>query len=376
MASGDGLIARVRPRAGRFAADDLRTIAMWAATFGNGLIDVTSRGNVQIRGLKATDLSTFGEAMHESGLVERTPEREQARIVVLEAGAALTRADVRLMATEIEAALVALAIETGPLPAKFCVGIERSTGPSMSLAADIMVRVSDDGAALVHPSGTTLEAPVATKSPDMPRRVADIVRWFQDVREPHETRMAHMLARLRPEMVVAPAAREPLPDPDLLELGVAFGSMDHALLRHAAELAERFGCGYVAPTCRRGLLIRCRGESTEAQRMAVAAGFVRQEDPLLRIAACSGRPACTSAHADVRGDARRLLALAQQHDIRLPKVHLSGCAKGCAHPQPAEWCLTATEQGYDLARNAVAGEAAILRGLSVTQAYQVIARNV
>lgn len=49
MLSGDGLVVRVRPHGGRLAATQAAGIAELAARHGNGLIDVTSRANLQVR---------------------------------------------------------------------------------------------------------------------------------------------------------------------------------------------------------------------------------------------------------------------------------------------------------------------------------------
>ncbi len=53
MASGDGLIVRLHPPGGLLRADDARLVADAARECGNGLLDVTSRGNLQIRGLRS-----------------------------------------------------------------------------------------------------------------------------------------------------------------------------------------------------------------------------------------------------------------------------------------------------------------------------------
>jgi len=68
------------------------------------------------------------------------------------------------------------------------------------------------------------------------------------------------------------------------------------------------------------------------------------EDPILRVIACSGAPRCGQAHADTRTLAAAL-ALHIAGDARL---HVSGCAKGCAHSGPASITLVATNQGFDL----------------------------
>ncbi len=43
---------------------------------------------------------------------------------------------------------------------------------------------------------------------------------------------------------------------------------------------------------------------------------------------------------------------------RSDALHVSGCAKGCAHPGPAALTLTGTAAGFDLIRNGTAADAA------------------
>ena len=83
-------------------------------------------------------------------------------------------------------------------------------------------------------------------------------------------------------------------------------------------------------------------------------------DPILRITACTGAPACPQALGDTRTLARRLAP----HLPTGQKLHISGCAKGCAHPAAAETTLTATGQGYDLIRNGTASDIPNLTGLT------------
>jgi precorrin-3B synthase len=95
--------------------------------------------------------------------------------------------------------------------------------------------------------------------------------------------------------------------------------------------------------------------------MPALAGLVtRAGDPLRRVEACSGAPACLQALAPVRGLAERLAPQVPQGKV----LHLSGCAKGCAHPAPADFTLVATAQGFDLIRNGTTLDAPLLRGLA------------
>ncbi|MGB4907800.1 MAG: precorrin-3B synthase, partial [Tabrizicola sp.] len=71
-------------------------------------------------------------------------------------------------------------------------------------------------------------------------------------------------------------------------------------------------------------------------------------------------PGCPQALGDTRTLARQLAPLLPKGQI----LHLSGCAKGCAHPGPADLTLTATAQGYDLIRHGSASDTPSLTGLT------------
>ena len=51
MQSGDGLVVRVRPFGGRLDAAQATGLAALAERYGNGLIDLTGRANLQVRGV-------------------------------------------------------------------------------------------------------------------------------------------------------------------------------------------------------------------------------------------------------------------------------------------------------------------------------------
>ena len=80
--------------------------------------------------------------------------------------------------------------------------------------------------------------------------------------------------------------------------------------------------------------------------------FVDEDDPLLRVDACPGAPACRSATVDTRGAARRLAASGF-----VGAIHVSGCAKGCARSAPAELTLVGEGGRYGVVRNGTTREA-------------------
>ncbi|HET9067596.1 MAG TPA: hypothetical protein VFN28_03045, partial [Amaricoccus sp.] len=155
-------------------------------------------------------------------------------------------------------------------------------------------------------------------------------------------------ARDRGREAAVPVGRFALRDGEAVGVGVAFGQMEAVAL---AGLAAAVGEGELRPAAGRGLV--ALGVEVEAFRTAAERlGFVVDPgDPRLRIVACSGAPACASAHLATRELAA---ALARRPELlEGVRVHLSGCAKRCAQPAGACVSLVAGEGG-----NAIEGEAA------------------
>ncbi|RVO11843.1 precorrin-3B synthase, partial [Sinorhizobium meliloti] len=62
MQTGDGLLVRLRPAGDGLTPAEMRAIAGAAARCGSGVIEVTARGNLQIRGLTPESVPALAEA--------------------------------------------------------------------------------------------------------------------------------------------------------------------------------------------------------------------------------------------------------------------------------------------------------------------------
>jgi precorrin-3B synthase len=86
-------------------------------------------------------------------------------------------------------------------------------------------------------------------------------------------------------------------------------------------------------------------------------GFaVDAADPRRRIVACPGAPSCASGLIAARALAAEIAKRAMLKGEGVA-VHVSGCAKGCAHPAPAPLTIVGTAQGAGLVSNATARDA-------------------
>ncbi len=151
MESGDGLIVRVRPRAGTLSVVAAVALARAAARFGNGHVDLTRRANLQIRGVTANALPGLQAAIDDLGLLDASPEAEAVRNIIVSplAGADPSEVlDVRPIALALER-LIAADAGLWRLPTKF--GFVVDGGGALSLAderADIRLEaVRRDGQA-------------------------------------------------------------------------------------------------------------------------------------------------------------------------------------------------------------------------------------
>jgi precorrin-3B synthase len=94
----------------------------------------------------------------------------------------------------------------------------------------------------------------------------------------------------------------------------------------------------------------------------------RADDPVLRVVACTGAPACPEAYAETR----ELAASLAPHLAPDTSLHVSGCAKGCAHPRASGITLVGTPHGFDLVRDGSPRDVPAQRGLATADVRAVV----
>ena len=348
MQSGDGLVTRIRPPLGRLTPQQAQAIAEAAQSHGNGIIDLSARANLQLRGVTEASHPRLIADLRAQGLIDPDIETESLRNLIV---TPFRDAETNALATTLTAALTRMP----HLPGKF--GFALDTGPRPVLtdaSVDIRVERATDGRLILRPDGHPLGQPVT----DLAKDAVDMANWF--VQSGGITngrgRMAALIARgtVPPGCTLAPAdplaTPSPCLHPDGALVALAFGQMRAETLQALAALGHE-----LRPTPWRMLLL------VGATELPAIPGLITDPtDPILRITACTGAPGCPQGLGDTRNLARDLaLHLAPDQTL-----HISGCAKGCAHPSATKTTLTATGQGYDLIRNGTAHDTPSLTGLT------------
>src|SRR5262245_1650868 len=392
MESGDGWLARVKPRARALSAEAARLIADAARRHGNGHIDLTSRANLQVRGLSPRSAQAFAETVIAADLANANSSLEAVRNVMVsplgpdDPSAAF---DSHAMARDLEA-MLAREPALWVLPSKFGVLVDGGgVLPLVDITADIMAR-AHDGKIAVSLDGGTLAAP----SP--PAMIAETVKalslaflHLSAQRSEKPRRMRALVMAAGEQAVFAKAGLPVLRSVERLKsvtkyiglislkyrsraafgVGLTFGRIEAEALAHLADLSERFGDATLRATPWRALLLPGIAAS-DATRLATeveALGLIANaSDPRLNIFACVGAPSCQRASVDARGDAGRLAAtiVDATHNETL---HVSGCAKSCAHRGASSLTLVGRDGCYDLIRNGSAAGRPSLAGLTIDQ---------
>lgn len=149
----DGLLVRLRLVGGRLRAGTLLTLVALAEQYGDGRVHLTSRANLQLRGLPGQRGSAAGRpaqltsevvaAIEATGLLpSRSHELARNVLVSPQTGLAGGRVDLRPVAAELDRLLCATPA-LGQLPGRFLFVLDDGRGDLMDRSADLgLVAVS------------------------------------------------------------------------------------------------------------------------------------------------------------------------------------------------------------------------------------------
>jgi precorrin-3B synthase len=341
---------------------------------GNGTMEISARGNLQIRGLTPASAPRFAQAVATLGIEADDGVPVIASPLADEPSALL---DADRLARKLRPAIASLALTLAP---KVSVIVDGGGMLHLDvLAADVRLRaVASAKGPLLHLAlagdGATA-TPLGAVAPDdacdavscllrliaahgPAARAADVLQSrgiasFQDV-IPSRIALESPLTRRLP---AGPVGTHALKD-DLyaLGMGLAFGHVQADTLRALTEIARTHGALWARPAFNRALLLgpferaKVKTLRDEARRLGFA---VDPADPRRRIVACPGAPACASGLI-----ASREIAAALAGDLPLAgggiALHVSGCGKGCAHPAPAPLTIVGTERGCGIVHDGTA----------------------
>jgi precorrin-3B synthase len=373
MQTGDGLLARI-VTAGPIPLDSFAGLCAAAKAHGNAVMEISARGSLQMRGLTPGSAPLFASAVAAldielcDGVAVISNPLADDPIAPIDADA---------LAASLRRAIVARVLELAP---KVSVVIDGGRRLHLdALTADLRLRAIDTGqgtklhvalagdavsAALLGvialddaiDAAISILALIASRGPAA--RAADLLQseGIDIFNEAVGNRMENA-APLPRRLSVEPIGLHRLSGKRCaIGVALAFGQASVDNLMAFAALAQANGAIWARPAPGRALLLGPIDEMTGfvLTTAADSLGFVVDaRDPRRRIVACPGAPACASGLIESR-------AIATELADNLPPsrdgiaVHVSGCAKGCAHAGTASLTIVGTARGCGIVRNGTA----------------------
>ena len=350
--TGDGWLARWTPHRS-IPLGALIALCDLAAERGNGVMEITQRGSLQIRGLPS-DASLEASFAQVGAKVQERPSLLSPALLGLEGDSNTFPLQVL---DRIEAQL-ALQAPDRPLNPKVSILLDYDSPLHLAqLTADIRL----------HCSGTRIHLALGADA-----RAATALGWMTLEGLPHalqtilseleqrgESARAHDLTSgsafgvlrtaLSPWLTSGerpparpaadPIGRFPLADGSIARgVGLAFGHVSAKSMRDLARTAQHLGARAIRPAPDRTMLVCGLPQASETDFLNAAgeAGMVTSTTDARRfVIACPGQPICGSAYLPTRALAPEVAVAARGLLGPDSIIHLSGCPKGCAHPKPA-----------------------------------------
>lgn len=145
----------------------------------------------------------------------------------------------------------------------------------------------------------------------------------------------------------------------VLGLRLPYGQIHADRLETLMQALDGLGARDVRLAPHRSLLVLgLPGDTIDvALRLAEANGFwIDPANPGNAVSACAGSAGCAAARLDTHAVADALIASAPSLFDGSLALHISGCAKGCAHPAAASVTLVGSDDGAGLVIDGRAGD--------------------
>jgi precorrin-3B synthase len=360
-AAADGALARIRIPGGALSIPQFRVLARAAMDFGDGALELTSRGNVQLRGLTAGIEAELGERLGAAGLLP-SPTHERVRNVLASTLSGRTGGllDVRPWVAAFDAGLCADPA-LADLPGRFLATFDDGRGDVAGLGGDVgMLALGPASAALLL--GGTDTGLRATPEDAVGLALAAARAFLAERAEQGGTawrlveladgveRVAARLPGVRTEPVRVPPAPETGPAGEFAQNDgrialVAVAPLGRLTADQSGLLAAMATELQVTPW--RSVVLPDLPDASEAAALAGAGLVVDRGSPWLRVTTCAGLPGCPKSRADVRADAATAVA-----GGTLPadgaRQHWAGCERRCGRPRGTVVDVIATGTGYSI----------------------------
>ncbi len=388
----DGGICRIKLPCGQLTATQAEAVATASARYASGIIEITNRANLQIRGIQPAHADALVAALLDAGLGSATPGADDVRNVMVSPSAGIDSAgllDTTPLATQILALLQTQA-HLHALSPKFSISLDGGEALAMlehphdlwfsaMPTTDKKSHVSFVFGLAGSPAQSVALAAVSAEH--VVALVDAVLNTFLDLATSGQARMRQLLQTV-PIQTFLKQVQSRLPFalssdvsgwsrrslPPHAHIGIhaqrdashyyvgavpSLGRINTTQLRALAQFATRFGNSIIRLTPWQSVLLP---NITQASAEIVLRKLKQKKfsttvaESMAHLIACTGSRGCSKGLADTKADAVQLAHVLQEKRLN-PVVHLSGCQRSCAAAFVAPLTLLARSDGrYDFFR--------------------------
>ena len=354
--SGDGLLVRVKPAYGLLDAQALTCLADLSDQFGNGVLDLTSRANLQIRGVSEQAHPALLSLLQTAGLARTNLKADQLNLTI----APFTGKN--SLGWRCADYLYNAADDLPELPEKFGFTIDCGEKRYLTKAsADLFIEAASGGGVLLRCAGST--DGLVTDEDNLLTSIRTILDWYLglqagapdippvrmrkllEAHDPPHGATGHLPYAPDHQLVVGPAAGTHI-------IAAPYGQLKTGDLRQLAAANS-----FVQITIGRMMIVETlAGPDSHL--------ITTPEDKRLSVAVCPGAPHCPSASVQTRNLADSLVHAGAWSGAKT--LHISGCAKGCAAPEARDICIVGRDGRFDVVEKGCAWQAPSSKGILTT----------
>lgn len=345
--AADGGLARVRVPGGVLSVAQLEVLRAAASDLGDGRLELTSRGNVQVRGLTADGPPELSQRLYDVGLLPSITH-ERVRNILASPLSGLDDQGTYDVLPLVSAVDQALCSRPGlaELPGRFLFALDDGRGDLSGVQADVLVRAVDERGALLSLGGFSARVSWA----DVAEVMVAAAEAFLAERDGQEWRIAELADGGRRIL-----DRLGLPTTGTVTTGqhgsstagwhgsalvvtVPLGSLGQEQAVVVADVADE-----VRVTPWRSLVLVAPAD--QGARLEEVGLVTKADSPWNGVTACAGQPGCAKALADVRAEAWRVTPRLPRHGR---PMHWSGCERRCGKPSGEFVDVLALGNGYSI----------------------------
>lgn len=334
--ASDGLLLRIRPNMDYLSNQKLISLCNLSMNFGSGIMELTNRGSIQIRGIKKYNHEVFLNQIFKKGIINEQISAYNSNVII---NPFWENNDHNCMIYD---KIIRLQKKLPSLPNKF--GFVVDLGQRLMLkniSADIRIERAQEEQFLIRADGSTKGKIVKLK--DINKFILEMIDWFLVNKNKDMKRMSELTSKRK------------LPSDWTKDESI--DSFFNCLPQNS-KIGQILGIklGRFKAKDLKKLIVKCKSPRIRFTpfKMIVLEGvsnikdrkfIYNKKEPILNLSACSGKKFCSSASIDTFKIAKLIKNQSNK------KIHIAGCKKKCGTNKDTEIIFTGNEGFIDVFDN-------------------------